>query len=107
VPEPQWLDAKAESGRQFPSRWRHFQIADGLRSSLLTRLECSLFVLMMKHQPIPSTIASVILSAPAWERLALAVRNPRLRERAAVNIAERIAMMDDEPESDPRQLPLL
>jgi hypothetical protein len=61
----------------------------------------------MQRQPEPAEIASMILSAPAWVRLALAVRNPRLQERAVDVLADRIGgAMGDKGEPDPRQLAL-
>lgn len=61
----------------------------------------------MERQLAPATISAMILSAPAWQRLALAVRNPRLRERAADAMAERIVeAFEDRSEPDPRQMAL-
>lgn len=35
----------------------------------------------------PESIARVVLAAPAWMRLGIAVRDSRMRERAAVELA--------------------
>lgn len=57
----------------------------------------------------PSVIASSILSAPAWVRLGIAVPDPRMRERAAAELAASIATrLERQPVvGDPDQLALL
>lgn len=39
---------------------------------------------------VPADIAPAILAAPAWARLGIAVRDPRLRARAAETLARTI-----------------
>ena len=54
----------------------------------------------------PSLIATSILDAPTWARLGIGVRDPRMRERAAEEIAARICQAERPAEPDTRQLPL-
>jgi len=52
-------------------------------------------------------IASMILTAPAWARIGLTVRDERLRERAADCLAAVIvARIEEEPEANRDQLAL-
>ena len=49
----------------------------------------------------------VILAAPAWARIGLTVRDPRLRERAAETLARTILEeLGDAPTQDANQLSL-
>jgi hypothetical protein len=50
-------------------------------------------------------IANAIMDAPAFVRLGLAVRNERLRERSAIELA-RMIVERSEPAIDTAQLPL-
>ena len=63
---------------------------------------------MDRIAPSPATLAAMILTAPAWARVGLTVRDHRLRERAATVVAEAIvAELDPERmPDDPRQLAL-
>jgi hypothetical protein len=42
-------------------------------------------------------LSSILLNAPTWARLGLAVRDPRLRERAADALAATIVQRLEEP----------
>lgn len=54
----------------------------------------------------PADLAPVILAAPAWARIGIAVRDPRLRARAAETLARAIleGLDADEPAQDVNQL---
>ncbi|MES1971532.1 MAG: DUF6771 family protein [Pseudomonadota bacterium] len=56
----------------------------------------------------PADIVPVILGAPAWARLGIAVRDPRLRARAAETLARSIldGLDGDVPADDANQLSL-
>ena len=56
----------------------------------------------------PDRLATILLNAPAWARLGLTVRDPRLRERAADALAATIVARLDQPANEPdrNQLPL-
>ena len=57
----------------------------------------------------PATVAAMILTSPAWARVGLTVRDHRLRQRAANEVAGRIVDGLDAPEpasEDPRQMAL-
>lgn len=56
----------------------------------------------------PADIVPVILAAPAWARLGIAVRDPRLRARAAERLARTILeeLDDDALVRDANQLSL-
>lgn len=56
----------------------------------------------------PADIVPVILAAPAWARLGIAVRDPRLRARAAETLARTILeeLDDDALVRDANQLSL-
>lgn len=56
----------------------------------------------------PADIVPVILAAPAWARLGIAVRDPRLRARAAEKLARTILeeLDDDALVHDANQLSL-
>lgn len=56
-----------------------------------------------------SALTAAILAAPAWAHIGLTVRDPRLRERAAQEVAETVLdhLADDPaPEDHPDQLVL-
>jgi hypothetical protein len=56
---------------------------------------------------VPADMIPVILAAPAWARIGLTVRDPRLRERAAETLARTILEeLGDGPTQDANQLPL-
>ena len=53
----------------------------------------------------PADIAPVILGAPAWARVGITVRDPRLRARAAETLARTILEeLGDGPVHDANQL---
>jgi hypothetical protein len=56
----------------------------------------------------PQALAAALLDSPPWMRIALAVRDPRLRQRAAsslaIVVAEHLARHPERP--DERQLSL-
>jgi hypothetical protein len=56
----------------------------------------------------PADIVPVILAAPAWARVGITVRDPRLRARAAEALARTIfeELDDDTPARDASQLSL-
>jgi hypothetical protein len=53
-----------------------------------------------------ATIASILLSAPAWARIGLTVRDEQMRERAADTLAAKIVerLERPEPHDDSNQL---
>jgi len=56
---------------------------------------------------VPADMIPVILAAPAWARIGLTVRDPRLRERAAETLARTILEeLGDAPTHDANQLSL-
>jgi len=59
-------------------------------------------------QPDSSSLATMILHAPAWARVGLTAPSERLRERAAAELAETIldAMAAPQAINDPRQMAL-
>lgn len=61
-----------------------------------------------ESNPIPTgTIAQAILEAPGWARVGITMSDPRMREKAAEELALSIAeRLDPQPEPDPRQLGL-
>lgn len=69
---------------------------------------CSLFVpLCVMERLTPPTLAATILDAPAWAQLGLAVRDPRMRERAAQAVAAFVIQrLEGEEPIDDRQLAL-
>lgn len=55
----------------------------------------------------PTSIAQAILEAPGWARVGITMADPRMRERAAQELALSIVeTLDPQGKSDPRQLPL-
>lgn len=55
----------------------------------------------------PADMVPVILASPAWARIGLTVRDPRLRERAAETLARTIfEELGDGPVWDANQLSL-
>ena len=59
-------------------------------------------------QPSPAIISDAIKSAPAFARIGLSVRDPRLRDRAADALAEAIAerLATSAEPHDENQMPL-
>jgi len=56
---------------------------------------------------VPADLIPVILAAPAWARIGITVRDPRLRERAAETLARTILEeLGDAPTQDANQLSL-
>ncbi|MEG3148456.1 DUF6771 family protein [Sphingomonas sp. ZT3P38] len=56
---------------------------------------------------VPADLIPVILAAPAWARIGITVRDPRLRERAAETLARNILdELGGGPTQDANQLPL-
>ncbi|WP_404337804.1 DUF6771 family protein [Sphingomonas sp. MMS12-HWE2-04] len=63
----------------------------------------------MERVATSSALTAAILAAPAWAHLGLAVRDPRLRQRAAREVAESVLdrlQNDFATEPHPDQLPL-
>ncbi|HEX8382879.1 MAG TPA: DUF6771 family protein [Sphingomonas sp.] len=58
--------------------------------------------------PDPSYVAHSILTAPAWARLGITMADPRMRERAAEELALAIVERLDQPPAiyDASQIPL-
>ena len=54
----------------------------------------------------PFTIAAAILATPLTTRLALTVRDPRLRERAAERVARAVLGEGEPPHPDQLHLPI-
>ena len=53
-------------------------------------------------------IADILVTAPVWARLGLAIRDARMRERAADCLAATIVdRLSEVPAADPNQLSLL
>ncbi|UZK67778.1 DUF6771 family protein [Sphingomonas sp. M1-B02] len=52
-------------------------------------------------------ISAALLAAPAWARIGLTVRDPRLQERAATELAQSvIEKLEGQDEADANQLAL-
>ena len=63
----------------------------------------------MERVASSSALTAAILSAPAWARIGLTLRDPRMQERAAQELAETVLdrlKQDFAPEAHPDQLPL-
>jgi hypothetical protein len=63
----------------------------------------------MPESPDSFAISAAILASPAWARIALSQRDPRLRERAAQEVAETVLDRLESgiaPEAHPDQLAL-
>jgi hypothetical protein len=58
--------------------------------------------------PDSAALSAIILDAPAWAQIGLTVRDPRMRQRAAQEIAETVLDRLDRPVpvEHPDQLPL-
>lgn len=63
---------------------------------------------MDRFVPDSAALGAIILDAPAWALIGLATRDPRLRQRAAQEIAETVLDRLDKPVSveHPDQFPL-
>lgn len=67
-------------------------------------------VMLCSHREMEAeALSNIILNAPAWARVGLTVRNERLREKAAIAMAETILVSLHpplEPDRDQLALPL-
>jgi len=109
----EWKRRRAEAPRRAvnrnPGRARHWNAKAKCRWPLPL---CSVFVLQsgMSRVARPEALTAAILAAPAWAHLGLAVRDPRMRERAAQEVAETVLdRLENEfsPEPHPDQLALV
>ena len=65
-------------------------------------------VMIIMTAPDPSTLATTLLTAPAWCRVGLTAPSQRLREQAAAELAQAVlgALEASTPAHDARQMTL-